>query len=236
MIRQISPEGRQYRHELKFICHERELQLIEAGVRCICRKDAHAGAGGVYRIRSVYLDTVDDRYYAENEAGLDGREKYRIRIYNASEDFIRLERKGTLRGLKYKEDCAITRAQCEAVLQGRPVAEVAEEQRLLQTFLLEREQELLSPRVLVAYVRTPYVYPVGNVRITFDREISSARPEQFFAEHLHSRPVLPEGVHILEVKYDEVLPTALLECINGGLSLTRTSFSKYALCRKYSLV
>ena len=80
-----------------------------------------------------------------------------------------------------------------------------------------------------------FVYDFGNVRITFDRNIgSTSELDSFFDENLMLRPVLPSGKHILEVKYDELLPDFLYNVMNLG-SLQRTAFSKYYLCRKFTI-
>lgn len=227
--------SRTYRHELKFFCTETELQWIEHKIQHICRKDPHVGPEGVYRIRSIYFDTYDSKGYRENEAGTDNREKYRVRIYDASDSVIKLERKGSLRDRKYKDVCRITRTQCQQMIRGCMVENVLPHQDVLQEFLVERQLELLEPKVIVEYMRTPYIYPAGNVRITFDRYIASSSSLNFFDQDLPSRAIMPEHMHLLEVKYDQILPAAILEVLNSSACLNRTSFSKYALCREYSL-
>ena len=183
----------------------------------------------------MYFDTYDSRCYRENEAGIDNRAKYRVRIYDASDSVIKLERKGSLRDRKYKESCSITREQCEQMIQEKNVEQVLPYQKVLQEFLIERKMELLKPQVIVEYMRTPYVYPIGNVRITFDRFITSSSSRDFFEEKIPSRGIMPEHMHLLEVKYDQILPAPILEVLNSSACLCRTSFSKYALCREYSL-
>ena len=69
----------------------------------------------------------------------------------------------------------------------------------------------MVPKVIVEYERTPYVYKNGNVRITFDRNItSSSQVDQFFNATAKKRPILPAGMQLLEVKYDEYLPEDLV--------------------------
>ena len=225
-----------YRQELKFLCAERELRAIENRIRGLCKKDSHADATGTYAIRSLYFDTYDDRCYVENKMGIDRRKKYRVRIYNGGSEVIKLECKYSWRGMKAKEVCIITKEQCGCLIQGKRVTEIGEEQELLKRFLLERQMELLKPKVIVEYVRTPYIYQGGNVRITFDRNIrSAAAVSDFLSGKIYARGILPEGMHVLEVKYDEMIPTAILECVAGGIDLRRTSFSKYMLCRDYGI-
>jgi hypothetical protein len=183
----------------------------------------------------MYFDSYDSRGYQENEDGTDNRAKYRVRIYDASDSVIKLERKGSLRDRKYKDVCRITRTQCQQLIGGCMVENILPYQDVLQEFLVERQLELLEPKVIVEYVRTPYIYPVGNVRITFDRYIASSSSLNFFDQDLPSRAIMPEHMHLLEVKYDQILPATILEALNSSACLERTSFSKYALCREYSL-
>ena len=78
----------------------------------------------------------------------------------------------------------------------------------------------LRPRVLVSYVREPYVYAAGNVRVTFD---SNIRTSLFQRDFLNG--ALPDiiatdapGDIILEVKYDARLPEVIRP--KGNTSLT----------------
>lgn len=219
-----------YRQELKFICTEAALFHMENKIRHICRPDKHADASGSYLVRSLYFDTFDDRCYSENLAGTDRRKKYRIRIYNDQTDEIHLECKYSRHGLKSKEMCPLTKEQYQALMKNR---RISPREELLQRFLAEKSMELLSPKIIVEYVRTPYLFPAGNVRITFDREIrASSRVFDFPGKIAGLQYILPQDVHILEVKYDRMLPGAILELLAAGQDLRRTSFSKYALCRQ----
>ena len=227
-------ENRKYRHELKFLCDEAQLLLLEKRIQHICKSDKHACESGTYMIRSLYFDTMDNACYLENEMGTDRRKKYRIRIYNGKTDYIKLECKYSIYNMKAKESCRITKEQCQQLMKGKPVSGLQEEQELLRRFLVERRLQLLEPKVIVEYVRTPYIYEAGNVRVTFDRNISSAGTSGFLSGCGTRRSILPSNVHVLEVKYDEVFPSAILDMVAGGQQLSKTSFSKYALCREYS--
>lgn len=228
--------GEQYRHELKFLCGEGELRLLEERIRHICPLDSHVGEDGRYTIRSLYFDTYDDRCFYENEAGVDQRKKYRIRIYNGKTNIIQLECKESLHGMKRKEACLLSLQQCRQLIERTAVTELLPEQELLRRFLTARSTQLLTPKVIVEYVRTPYVYAVGNVRITFDRYIrSSSEISRFLEPRVSGRSVMAQDSHILEVKYDEGLPGTVRELLSSGRELSTTSFSKYYLCRKYGM-
>lgn len=228
--------GEEYRHELKFLCTERQLRILEEKIRHICHSDPHVDSEGKYVIRSLYFDTYDDLCFYENEAGTDCRKKYRIRLYNGNADAVYLECKETRHGLKHKDICRLTGQQSRQLMLKQPVRETLPEQELLRRFLAARSTELLLPKVIVEYTRTPYVYAVGNVRITFDRYIrSSSAVDSFLEARVPGRNIMAQDMHVLEVKYDNMLPRAVRELLTAGQQLSQTSFSKYALCREYSM-
>ncbi|MCI9127776.1 MAG: polyphosphate polymerase domain-containing protein [Eubacterium sp.] len=228
-------ENNNYRQELKFLCREHNLYLMENRIQHICKLDTHARSGG-YSIRSLYFDSYDDSCYYENKAGVDHRRKYRIRVYNGSMDMIKLECKYSIRERKVKTSCQISKKQCQCLIQGAAIKDVNSSQELLKHFLIERKMELLVPKVIVEYDRMPYVYPAGDVRITFDRWISSSVDFfHFFEKSIVRRLILPQNIHIMEVKYSDGIPNAIKEVLGGDASLSRTSFSKYTLCREFSI-
>lgn len=234
LISHIHPDNasERFRHELKYLCSEGELQQIQARIQALCSPDVHAGADGIYHIRSVYFDDFQNRFFFENENGNDPREKYRIRIYNASDRQITLERKKKERSMTHKDSCPLTLDQYHAIMENG-LTEADLHCDLLRKFYA-LQQEGMHPKVIVAYDRMPFVYDFGNVRITFDRNIgSSSNFSGFFDPQLPLRPILPTGKHVLEVKYDELLPDFLYNAMNLG-NLRQTNFSKYYLCRKYS--
>ena len=103
---------------------------------------------------------------------------------------------------------------------------------MLDEFLIKRNNSLMRPKVLVEYVRTPYIYTLGNVRVTFDKNIAaSGSVEELFSKDITRISVFPSGHHVLEVKYDDYLPETIAGCLDTG-HLNRSSVSKYYICRK----
>ena len=188
-----------FRHELKYVCSEGELQIIQSRIRQLCPRDAHASSKGIYHIRSVYFDDYQDRFYYENENGTDPREKFRIRIYNGSKDKISLELKKKERGKTLKLSCRLTEEQCRTLMRGEVLPDSRDYDPVLQKLLLLMKTTLMKPKVIVEYDRVPYVYRLGNVRITLDKNISSSsRIEDFLEKEIPKRPIMPMGWHVLE--------------------------------------
>ena len=224
-----------YRHELKYIVSAAQIPLLKSRIAPIMHLDPHAGADGRYSIRSLYFDDYYNHCYYENENGTDPREKFRIRIYNHSPAVIHLECKRKERGKTLKTAAEITMEQVDQIMKGVRWSNFETLPPLLQKMKLLKDTQLLQPVVIVEYERIPYVYQNGNVRVTFDMNVSSSADLfRFWDESLTKRPVMPPGMHLMEVKFDEYLPDFIYRGLNLG-TLRQTAYSKYYLCRKYSL-
>ena len=224
-----------YRHELKYVISAAQIPLLKSRIANLMQPDPHAGADGIYNIRSLYFDDYSNRCFYENENGTDPREKFRIRIYNHSPQRITLECKRKECGRTQKTACPLTLEQAQLLIQGKPLPQMETLPPLLKKLTLEMRTRGLHPVVIVEYERIPYVYKNGNVRVTFDTQISSSsHVADFFSETLPRRPVMPVGQHLLEVKFDEYLPDFIYRSLNIG-SLCQSAYSKYYLCRKYAL-
>ena len=197
------------------------MHLMEDALRLICGQDPHAGSSGRYLVKSLYFDTPDMRCYYQTKDGIDNRAKYRIRIYDGSDEYICLERKESLRGKKRKVQEVISRRVYEGIVCGEQEVSGGE---LLSRFLTDRDVFLLEPKAVICYDRTPLIHPAGNVRITFDGNISVYSGE-LFSEGV-GLPVMSGDMGVMEVKYDEVLPGAIADCLRA-YDIKASSFSKY---------
>ena len=204
--------------------------LLSGRLKNVMSQDIHQ-EGDCYEIRSLYFDDLWDRCLDENEAGVDRREKYRIRIYDPRSDVIHLEIKEKNRGLTKKRSCDLSREECLAIMAGELPLK-PDDRAPLNSLQLQMRCARMEPKVIIAYERTAFVHPSGNVRITFDRNImASSCVEEFLEDRVSGMtPVLPAGIHVLEVKYDEFLPDTIAQQLEIG-KLRKTAFSKYYLGR-----
>ncbi len=208
--------------------------MIRSRLKNFLNYDSHA-TNGQYCIRSMYFDNYSNRCYYENENGTDPREKFRIRIYNACDTRISLECKRKERDKTLKTSCLITKKQFDDILNGGNLNVFSETPEVLRKFIFLIKTELFKPSVIVEYDRTPFIYSVGNVRITLDMNIRTSNSfDEFFEENIPTRQILQTGQHLLEIKYDEFLPSFIKEILQLN-SLQRSTFSKYYLCKKYSI-
>lgn len=222
-----------YRHEYKYLCTAAELEILKNRLNGFLSIDKHASDKG-YCVRSMYFDSYSNHCFFENENGTDLRKKYRIRIYNADPSRISLEQKSKVHGKTHKRSCLLSIEQYNNLVYDDTISVHVKNDPLLNKFLVLKQTQLMKPAVIVEYDRIPYVYADGNVRITLDMNIrSSLSFPDFFCSTLPSRLILPSGQHLLEVKFDEILPPFIKEVINLD-SLKHTTFSKYYLCRKFT--
>lgn len=225
----------EYRHELKYVVTAVQMSLLESRIRGLLPLDPHVGESGRYRIRSLYFDDCYNSCYLENEIGTDPREKFRIRIYNGDAGRISLELKRKEHGMTQKISCLISEEQCRELMAGHLLPMEESYPPVLQKLNLLMRTRLLRPKVIVEYDRVPYINGLGNTRITLDQNMASSDEIGGFLEpEIRRRPIMPAGQHILEVKFDEFLPDYIYRNLQLN-SLRQTAFSKYYLCRKYSI-
>ena len=231
----MSEADLKYRHEFKYVISNAQLPLLKSRISPVMQRDPHVGPDGIYNIRSLYFDDYRNRCFYENEHGTDPREKYRIRIYNHSCKRITLECKRKEHGKTLKTSCPLTLEQTEQLMHGRIPGQIESFPPLLRKLALDMQTRLMRPVVIVEYERIPYIYKSGNVRVTFDTQISSSSDiTEFFSDTLPRRPIMPAGQQLMEVKFDEFLPDFIYRNLNLN-QLQPTAYSKYYLCRKHAL-
>ena len=223
-----------YRHEYKYRISDLQMELLKMRVSSIMQKDKHT-QNGQYNIRSLYFDDYYNSCYYENENGTDPREKFRIRIYNYSDERISLECKRKERGKTLKRSCIITKEQCEALINGKYLNITSKTPSVFNKLMLDIMNRGMKPKVIVEYDRIPYVYKNGNVRVTFDTNVSSSQDiEKFLFGEVAKRPVMPKGQQLMEVKFDEYLPDYIYRALQLE-NLQQTAYSKYYICRRFTV-
>ena len=103
---------------------------------------------------------------------------------------------------------------------------------LLMELGVKMKTQGLMPRTIVDYVREPYICEAGNTRVTLDYDIRTGiRSLDFLDPHSITVPAGDAPV-ILEVKWDEFLPSVVRDIVQIPGRHT-SAFSKYAACRIY---
>lgn len=224
------------RHELKFFISPLQYQVLSRTLKATLNPDPNGDENNQYHIRSLYFDTAYDSALYDKINGTANRDKYRIRIYNFSDQMIRLECKSKFRDLISKRSVRITRDLAEQLISADPTGLESTASGLVSDTFREMRTNLLHPVVIVDYLREAYLHPAEEVRITFDMQLRSGlNSVDMFNPYLPTVPPFDHDEIILEVKYNQVLPPYVANLLTYALrdGACRSAISKYVYCRRF---
>ncbi|MBO5293080.1 MAG: polyphosphate polymerase domain-containing protein [Lachnospiraceae bacterium] len=218
-----------FRHELKFDISEAERRILGKRLEMCLQRDFHA-AGGMYMIRSLYFDDRWESAYTEKLSGVESRKKYRIRIYDCQDSVIKLEQKRKEGQYIQKVSVPLCREETEKLLNGDVAFLRERPERLCQDFYREWIEHQMRPAVIVDYEREAFVYPYGDVRITFDSRVRAGMlSEDLFDTKLPTAELMAPDRLIMEVKFTEYLPELVKDLLPAADS-DYVAYSKYTMC------
>jgi hypothetical protein len=219
------------RSELKFYISDPYAVLLESRLKKVMICDPHAVGDSSYRISSLYFDSPGDSAFLDKINGLGEREKFRIRFYNNEEDYIRLEKKKKNGSQSMKTSVVVPKAFAKSLADCHPMDPPFGD-GLIREFSEKIRYFGYRPAVFVHYLRKAYLFPAGNVRITFDSCLQAARfTGDLFSSQSPVIPLLSSGLSILEVKFDSFLPPFLSQLL-VDIPKSACAISKYCLCRE----
>ena len=89
-----------------------------------------------------------------------------------------------------------------------------------------------EPKMIIDYERIAYVEEITNVRVTFDMKISCSYDIDHFLDGDYIKYYYQEsGYNVLEVKFDDILPSYIRNIIES-FNFRQQTFSKYYYGRK----
>ncbi len=220
-----------YRHEVKHYLNWSNLMSIRARARAVMQPDSHT-KDGKYAVRSLYFDSPADKALREKKDGVNLREKFRIRYYNADTSFIHLEKKSKHNSLGTKYDALLSAGEAQKIVDGDTRWMLLSGRPLVQELYVKMKYQGLRPKTIVDYTREPFIYRPGNVRVTFDYDIRTGLScRDFLNPDVVTIPA-GERVVLMEVKWDAYLPSVIRDIVQTQ-GRRSTAFSKYAACRIY---
>ena len=221
----------QFRHEVKHEISNHDMLILRQRLRAVMQPDSHA-VNGRYEIRSLYFDNLEDKALREKLDGVKIREKYRIRLYNHNHSMISLERKFKHGSLGYKTSASLTKEQAQAIADGDVEWMSRSNDEVILGFYTRIRNEGLKAKVIVDYIREPFIFAPGNVRVTLDYNIRTSMSCTDFLNPDCITVPIKDSPCILEVKWDNYLPDVIRDAVQleGRRS---AAFSKYAASRMY---
>lgn len=195
--------------------------------------DTHSSDSGRYFIHSLYFDDYKDTSVYTTDSGLSKRYKWRIRYYGDDFSYIVLEKKEKIESRCHKKSCKITVKEYDSIVSGNITDIVYDtDKQLIKELAVDMLTRNYCPKVIVDYERIAFIEEITNVRITFDMKISASYElENFLNGDYQSFYVLPSGMNVLEVKFDDILPSHIRNIVES-YNFKQTSFSKYYYGRK----
>lgn len=223
---------RKYRNEIKFIISKTMAEVLKQRLSLIMSVDNNSyNRDNSYLIRSLYFDNENSDAYYEKMDGVEYRKKYRIRIYNFDDKFIRLECKYKHNNMTSKDQILIDKELCIKIIDGKIDEIDLTKDNLLRQFALDYRLNRLEPSIIVDYNRVAFTYHVSDVRITFDSQIKSGMYNyNLFDKNATTYRVIDDNQMVLEVKFNEILPESIA-LILQTVPTFRQAFSKFAACR-----
>lgn len=220
-----------FRHEWKHEINYSDMLILRQRLKTVMKPDENA-VDGKYFIRSLYFDNISDKALREKIDGVNCREKFRIRYYNGDTSLIHLEKKSKINGLGNKQSANLSAEEAQKIVDGDLDWMIDCDRPLVQELYSKMKSQGLRPKTIVDYTREPFIFSAGNVRVTLDYDI---RTGLYCTDFLNPDCItIPAGNApiILEVKWDEFLPSVIRDIVQ--LESRRTAaFSKYAVCRIY---
>lgn len=223
-----------YRNEWKYYLDEACFDLIDNKLNKTLSLDVHTNSSSnKYLIHSLYFDDYTNSCMFDNDAGLGKRYKWRIRYYDSDLSYIVLEKKEKNNSLCKKRSTKLSLSQYKNIIDNNINSVLWNtNDELIKEFCIEILTKLFRPKVIIDYERTAYVEPITNVRITFDKNISASLDiDNFITGDYIKYPLLSCNKHILEIKFDDILPSYINRAVHIKV-LQQTTFSKYYLSRK----
>ena len=223
---------KKYRNEWKYREKEADLFAIRERLAGILDYDAYAGTDGEYEVQSLYFDDYKNTCARDKVSGEGKRFKYRIRYYGKEAEKLYLEKKEKKNNGCHKEKCALSMQEYQNIIDGKAMEVFwGTQEHLLKKFCVDIVTKRFYPKVIINYQREAFVEPITNIRITLDRNISASDEIGLFLSGNYFRvPVMEKALHVLEVKFDEVLPSYIKAVLQADVRLQQ-SFSKYYLGR-----
>lgn len=224
--------GHRLRHEIKYYINDSVYHTLRGRLRTVAGADPNMKEEDGYLISSLYFDDVYHSAMNEKQAGICFRKKYRLRCYNRQDTRINLECKRKYGEYISKDSMAVSRGEYDAMLAGNYDVFMDHPDTVGREVYALHHARLLKPVVAVEYLREAYVLAQGNVRITFDKEISaSVNDYDMFSEYYEVKKVLEPGIMVLEVKFDDYLPDMIYQILKTAMT-NKCAISKYVMCRE----
>jgi len=208
------------RKEIKCKLTKSEYSNLYKKLNFMLQKDVNTQSEDKYTIKSIYFDNIYNKLLHENIDGKIYREKFRIRMYNNDINAIFLEKKINHNGNIGKEREKISYQEVLQICEGQ-INKIALNTKLKKELYINMKTKLLKPVIIIEYDRIAFVNKSLNFRITLDSKLH----KDTCINNFFKNTIRKENNYILEVKYIDIIPKTVVDCLN--INTQRKSISKY---------
>ena len=188
----------------------------------------HADKYGETEIRNIYFDNADDELIETSLKKPTYKEKLRLRSYGTpdADSTVFFEIKKKYRGVVYKRRISMTRDEAYRYIDGGELpAHLAGNIPVEIDYMIRRYR--LAPKAYISYRRVAWA---GNsdpdLRITFDRDITSRYDDVRLESQAEGHKILPEKTYLMEIKIPGAMPLWLAHVLSEK-NIFPHSFSKF---------
>ncbi len=221
------------RFEQKYLIGKKDYYLLKHMLPRILTLDTNNLNGKSYTVSSIYFDDPFNSAYYEKVDGVFERKKFRMRFYDFSDKFIKLEKKEKIGGITYKTDMVIDKSVVYTSLDDPLYLDInMYDNPLYHEFVIDCKTKRLTPKTIIQYQREAFLLNYESIRICFDSHIKASLPsDELFSQTVPANPIIQDPFYVFEVKYNRFLPHYVREMIQL-IDTTQTAFSKYSLSRQ----
>lgn len=218
------------RKELKYLINEFNKQYLLSALKATLNEDNHNGEAG-YSVRSLYLDSIDNKDYFSKMNGEENRKKIRLRVYGANDKNVKLEIKRKFNINQRKDTLIITREVAERIIYGDFSALLDYDDPLANEIYTIMTSGNYRPVVMIEYERIAFYHDFSDIRVTLDFNIRKSETNfDLFSDDIVMEPIFLYPYTVLEVKHGTYIHKWLTEIISECEAVQK-SVSKYCLSR-----
>jgi hypothetical protein len=195
------------RHEVKYYISYADYEYARHLLNTLMIRDPHQTHERGYFIRSLYFDDAYDTSVEEKLDGIEHRDKYRLRIYDPHQDWVKLERKRKNNQFVNKSSVTLSKAEALRMIDGDVDFLLEKESQSARSIFFDLKRKYMRPTVIVDYDREVYMLEYNEIRVTFDKNIRvNTSHLDLFNPDLETQTLQRPDTIIMEVKFNHCLP------------------------------
>lgn len=211
------------RCEYKYIISYKTYVQLRPLLELFLIHDKH-GEKEDYPVNSIYFDDIYQSGAMDKAFGNETHRKYRVRYYE-TQDTMKLELKEKIGDISTKYSSYISKDILEALRSNDlDMLEPYMDDEIIRRFMLTSQLQHLEPVLNIQYYREAYKDRSDNLRITFDKYLSSSPIDEYEDEDYIK--LMSDAYMLLEVKFEHYLPKEI-KTILRKFNLNQIAYSKY---------